>query len=132
MLKQNGNLGSVAHDIDNKDAIERTQFPVQNEESAMSVSKLKGLSHTDTAGSTSKKMLHSNHGSLVQATISTLFKKAEEKVRSYKALQSTFMFYFFFLLFCFARISKWQSSLFLLFCLYLFEYPWVFFFLVFI
>ncbi|KAE8099917.1 hypothetical protein FH972_017861 [Carpinus fangiana] len=72
-------LGYVALDNDNKDAVERTLFPEKNEESAMSVSKSKRLSHTATAVTTDKERSSSNNGSLVQATISTLFKKAEEK-----------------------------------------------------
>lgn len=48
----------------------------------MSVSKSKRLSRNATTATTSTERSGSNHGSLVQATISTLFKKVEE-VRSY-------------------------------------------------
>lgn len=48
----------------------------------MSVSKSKRLSHTATTVTTDKERSSSNKGSLVQTTISTLFKKVEEKVRS--------------------------------------------------
>lgn len=71
------NLCSVNLDIDNKGAVERGQFPEQN--NAMSVSKSKRLSRNATTATTSKEGSGSNHGSLVQATISTLFKKVEEK-----------------------------------------------------
>lgn len=83
MKIQTESLGYVALDIDNKDTVERTLFPEKNEESAMSVSKSKRLSHTATTVTTDKERSSSNNGSLVQTTISTLFKKAEEKVRSY-------------------------------------------------
>ncbi|XP_059453019.1 DNA-binding protein RHL1 [Corylus avellana] len=72
-------LGYVALDIDNKDAVERTLFPEKNEESATSVSRSRRLSHTATTVATDKERSSSNNGSLVQTTISTLFKKAEEK-----------------------------------------------------
>ncbi|XP_050255466.1 DNA-binding protein RHL1 isoform X2 [Quercus robur] len=71
------NLCSVNLDIDNKGAVERGQFPEQN--NAMSVSKSKRLPRNATTATTSKEGSGSNHGSLVQATISTLFKKVEEK-----------------------------------------------------
>jgi hypothetical protein len=48
----------------------------------MSVSKSKRLSHTATTVTTDKERSSSHNGSLVQTTISTLFKKVEEKVRS--------------------------------------------------
>ncbi|KAF3976267.1 hypothetical protein CMV_000541 [Castanea mollissima] len=73
------NLCSVNLDIDNKGAVERGQFPEQNKLSAMSVSKSKRLSRNATTATASKERSGSNHGSLVQATISTLFKKVEEK-----------------------------------------------------
>ncbi|XP_062158328.1 DNA-binding protein RHL1 isoform X2 [Alnus glutinosa] len=72
-------LGYVALDIDNKDAVVRTLFPEKNEEPAMSVSKSKRLSHTATTVTTDKERSSSHNGSLVQTTISTLFKKVEEK-----------------------------------------------------
>lgn len=49
----------------------------------MSEAKSKKQSHSAFSVTTSKEDSHSNHGSLVQATISTLFKKVEMKVRSY-------------------------------------------------
>ncbi|KAL4632906.1 hypothetical protein ACB092_04G084700 [Castanea dentata] len=73
------NLCSVNLDIDNKGAVERGQFPEQNKLSAMSVSKSKRLSRNATTATASKERSGSNHGSLVQATISTLFKKVDEK-----------------------------------------------------
>lgn len=82
MQVQTENLCSVNLDIDNKGAVERGQFPEQNKGSAMSVSKSKRLSRNATTATTSTERSGSNHGSLVQATISTLFKKVEE-VRSY-------------------------------------------------
>lgn len=53
------------------------QISEQNQESTVSEAKSKKQSH-----SAFKEDSHSNPGPLVQATISTLFKKAEKKVRS--------------------------------------------------
>lgn len=57
-----------SHDIDNADAVMHTSKS-QIQQSATSVTKSKDISK-------------SNKSSLVQATISTLFKKVEEKVKS--------------------------------------------------
>jgi len=103
---QTENLCSVNLDIDNKDAVERGQFPEQN--NAMSVSKSKRLSRNATTATTSKEGSGSNHGSLVQATISTLFKKVEE-VRSYDfnlVIESACFFPFPFYSFHSGRIKK--------------------------
>lgn len=64
------------------------QTPKQNEDSSLSEAKSEKESHSALAGTTSKEDSHSNHGSLIQTTISTLFKKVEKKVS----------FFFFFLL----------------------------------
>lgn len=56
------------------------QTPKQNEDSSLSEAKSKKESHSAFAGTTSKEDSHSNHGSLIQTTISTLFKKVEKKV----------------------------------------------------
>ncbi|KAG2664233.1 hypothetical protein I3760_16G071400 [Carya illinoinensis] len=74
------NLSNVNIDIDYKDAVEKTQIPEQDEGSFVLASKLKRQSHTATPGTESKGMSDTSHGSLVQATISTLFKKVEGKV----------------------------------------------------
>lgn len=74
------NLSNVNIDIDYKDAVERTQIPEQDEGDVVLVSKLKRQSHTATPGTESKGMSHTSDGSLVQATISTLFKKVEGKI----------------------------------------------------
>lgn len=62
---------TVVIDIDNEDDAPGDQLPMENKDSA--------------SGSNSKKVSQSasataSRGSLVQATISTLFKKVEEKV----------------------------------------------------
>lgn len=107
MQVQTENLCSVNLDVDNKGAVERGQFPEQNK-SAMSVSKSKRLSRNATTATTSKERSGSNHGSLVQATISTLFKKVEE-VRSYDfnlVIESACFFPFPFYSFHSGRIKK--------------------------
>lgn len=69
---------SVVVDIDNEDASEGAQLPKENKECA-SGSKSKKVSQFASA-TASKEVVSSNRASLVQATISTLFKKVEEKV----------------------------------------------------
>lgn len=69
---------SVVVDIDNEDAAQEA-LPGENKECASGL-KSKKVSHVASAAA-SNGVLSSNRGSLVQATISTLFKKVEEKVR---------------------------------------------------
>ncbi|XP_020213759.1 DNA-binding protein RHL1 isoform X2 [Cajanus cajan] len=68
---------TVVFDLDNKDDAPVDQLAVENNESA-SRSKCKKVSQSPSA-SASTEVKSSNRGSLVQATISTLFKKVEEK-----------------------------------------------------
>ena len=63
--------------IVNEDAVKGA---VQNPESSLSEAKSKKQTHSAFSATISEDS-HSNHGPLVQATISTLFKKAEKKVR---------------------------------------------------
>nr|KYP71414.1 DNA-binding protein RHL1 [Cajanus cajan] len=74
----NSNILTVIFDLDNKDDAPVDQLAVENNESA-SRSKCKKVSQSPSA-SASTEVKSSNRGSLVQATISTLFKKVEEKV----------------------------------------------------
>lgn len=62
------------------------QIPEQNQESSMSEAKSKKQSHSAFSVTISKEDSRSNHGPLVQATISTLFKKVEKKVRPYNII----------------------------------------------
>ena len=70
----------MVFDIDNDEAEEGTQSPIQTQGSAPSGTHSKKQSSTSTKINKSKEDLGSNRGSLIQATISTLFKKVEEKV----------------------------------------------------
>ncbi|KAM1186964.1 hypothetical protein ACFX13_016292 [Malus domestica] len=76
---QTDNLSFGDADIDNEDRMKGAQTPKQNEDSSLSEAKSKKESHSAFAGTTSKEDSHSNHGSLIQTTISTLFKKVEKK-----------------------------------------------------
>ncbi|PON68257.1 DNA-binding protein RHL [Trema orientale] len=75
------NVGSVVFDVDNdnEEAVEGTPLPVQNQGSAPSGTQSKKQSLFSAKMNKSREDSRSNHGSLVQATISTLFKKVEEK-----------------------------------------------------
>ncbi|KAL6281793.1 hypothetical protein ACE6H2_018674 [Prunus campanulata] len=66
-------------DIDNEDSVKGAQIPKQNQESPVSEAKSKKHSHSTFAVTTSVEDSHRNHSSLIQATISTLFKKVEKK-----------------------------------------------------
>lgn len=69
---------SVVVDIDNEDATQGDLLPKENKERA-SGSKSKKVSQFASV-TASNEVVSSNRGSLVQPTISTLFKKVEEKV----------------------------------------------------
>lgn len=69
---------TVVFDLDNEDDAPVDQLTKENNESA-SRSKCEEVSQSASA-STSSEVKSSNRGSLVQATISSLFKKVEEKV----------------------------------------------------
>ncbi|XP_061988736.1 DNA-binding protein RHL1 isoform X2 [Rosa rugosa] len=74
---ENLSIGDL--NIVNEDAVEGAQIPEQNQESSMSEAKSKKQSHSAFSVTISKEDSRSNHGPLVQATISTLFKKVEKK-----------------------------------------------------
>ncbi|EXC07785.1 hypothetical protein L484_002488 [Morus notabilis] len=74
-----GNILITFFDIDSDDAIEGTQSPIQNRQSASSETESKKQSSISIKKNKSREDSSSNHGSLVQTTISTLFKKVEEK-----------------------------------------------------
>ncbi|CAL2262573.1 unnamed protein product [Prunus armeniaca] len=74
---ENLSFGDV--DIDNEDSVKGAQIPKQNQESSVSEAKSKKQSHSAFAVTTSVEDSHRNHSSLIQATISTLFKKVEKK-----------------------------------------------------
>ncbi|XP_057969247.1 DNA-binding protein RHL1 isoform X2 [Malania oleifera] len=65
-------------DIDKEDAAATNQFPLQKQESSTPVTKSKKFLQSTT--NKSDGLTHNNHGSLVQATISSLFKNVEDKV----------------------------------------------------
>lgn len=73
------NVCPAVFDIDSEDAIEGTQSPIQNRQSAPSETQSKKQSSISSKKKKSREDSSSNHGSLVQTTISTLFKKVEEK-----------------------------------------------------
>lgn len=66
-------------DFDNEGAIEGNYLSPQIKARATSETKTKKLSESAILAATSKENSHSNHGSLVQATISTLFNKVQGK-----------------------------------------------------
>ncbi|CAB4311915.1 unnamed protein product [Prunus armeniaca] len=76
---QTENLSFGDVDIDNEDSVKGAQIPKQNQESSVSEAKSKKQSHSAFAVTTSVEDSHRNHSSLIQATISTLFKKVEKK-----------------------------------------------------
>lgn len=79
---QKENPSTVVVDDDNKDAVEEIKLTKENKTSASgSMSKRKSQFASTTS---SKEVSANNCGSLVQATISTLFKKVEEKVHLLK------------------------------------------------
>lgn len=69
---------TVVFDLDNEDDAPVDQLAEENNEPA-SQSKWKDISQSAST-SASTEVKSSNRGSLVQSTISTLFKKVEEKV----------------------------------------------------
>ncbi|XP_015581412.1 DNA-binding protein RHL1 isoform X2 [Ricinus communis] len=92
---------TIVLDFDDEDATQGNHFSSQNHASAMSETNSRKLSESAVIATTSKEDLHSNRGSLVQATISTLFnkahgkKKVEEKIepRNSRKYQSSKGFY---------------------------------------
>ncbi|XP_015581413.1 DNA-binding protein RHL1 isoform X3 [Ricinus communis] len=70
---------TIVLDFDDEDATQGNHFSSQNHASAMSETNSRKLSESAVIATTSKEDLHSNRGSLVQATISTLFNKAHGK-----------------------------------------------------
>ncbi|KAF7813433.1 DNA-binding protein RHL1 isoform X2 [Senna tora] len=71
------NQSTEVVDDDNKDAVEEIQLPKENKMFASGSLSKKTSQFASTTES--KEVSTSNRGSLVQATISTLFKKVEEK-----------------------------------------------------
>lgn len=69
---------TVVIDIDDGDDAAGDQLPTENKECA-SESKRKKV-YQSASGTATTEVVSSTRGSLVQATISTLFKKVEEKV----------------------------------------------------
>lgn len=74
---QTGNPGSVVLDDDSEDAAEKNGSSKKIQSSIEAVAKNKKL---PKSAAKSRDDSGSNHSSLVQATISTLFKKVGEKV----------------------------------------------------
>lgn len=73
------NVGSAVFDVDGDDAVEVTHSPKQNQKFALFGTQSRKQSSVSVKMNKSREDSSSNNGSLVQTTISTLFKKVEEK-----------------------------------------------------
>ncbi|CAK7338701.1 unnamed protein product [Dovyalis caffra] len=86
---------AVVLDFESEDSREGNHLSEQYQASAIEVTKSKKLSKPDVSVTTPKENSHNNHGSLVQSTISTLFKKVQNKKKvEEKKIQKNIYFWY--------------------------------------